>query len=279
MCEGMRMNRVGFHPGWRRGLRAIGAALFGLAAACPAAADSFYVPDLTRWLPAAGDRESLSSSIQILVMMTVLTLAPSIVLMTTCFVRILTVLVLLRQALGTQTLPPTQVLVTLALFMTFLVMAPTFDSINRTALQPYLNGETSQTQALTVAGGELRRFMFDQIESCGNEEDVYLMYEYAERRTVADDEILTRDQVPLVALLPAYLMSELKTAFIIGFRIYLPFLVIDMVIATVLVAMGMMMLPPVLISLPFKLLLFVLADGWHLVTGSLMASVISLGDS
>ncbi|MEW6252124.1 MAG: flagellar type III secretion system pore protein FliP [Planctomycetota bacterium] len=237
------------------------------------AADPVYIPDVSRWLPRAASRESLSSSLQILVLMTLLAVAPSILLMLTCFGRILVVLILLRQALGTQQLPPSQVLIGLALFLTLLVMAPTWERVNTTAVQPYLDGRLGQLDALGVAGGELRNFMFAQIKSAGNEQDVYLMYEYARKRPVAADEVLDERDVPLTALIPAFILSELKAAFVIGFRIYLPFLVVDLVIATVLVSMGMMMLPPVLISLPFKLLLFVLADGWHLVAGSLMASV------
>ncbi len=241
--------------------------------------DPLFIPDLSQWLPAARNRESLSTTLQIFVLLTVLTVLPSIILMTTCFVRILTVLALLRMALGTQTLPPSQVLVALALFMTALAMAPTWERIRTTAVEPYLEGRLPQTEALGRAAAELRSFMFEQIEASGNGQDVYMMYEYATRRALAPEETLTRESVPLTALLPAYLLSELKTAFLIGFRIYLPFLVIDMVIATVLVAMGMMMLPPVLISMPFKLLLFVLADGWHLVAGSLLAGVVEAGGS
>ena len=235
--------------------------------------DPIYIPDVSRLLPQAANRESLSSSLQILVLLTLLTVAPSILLMMTCFIRMLVVLALLRQALGTQQLPPSQVLVGLALFLTFLVMAPTWERINSKAVQPYLNDRLGQLDAIAAAGGELRGFMFEQIRVTGNEQDVYMMYEYAAARAVPEDEGLDERDVPMTALVPAFILSELKTAFIIGFRIYLPFLVIDMVIATVLVSMGMMMLPPVLISLPFKLLLFVLADGWHLVAGSLMASV------
>lgn len=249
-------------------------AAFGQAASGEAATGGgFYIPDVSKLLPAASGKEALSSSLQILVLMTLLTVAPSLLLMMTSFVRMLVVLVLLRQALGTQSLPPSQVLVGLALFMTFLVMGPTWEKIRTQAVDPYLNNEISQTKAISVAGDNLRNFMCDQIERAGNEQDVYMLYEYATQKTVPADEQLTREQVPMSALAPAFLLSELKTAFIIGFRIYLPFLVIDMVIATVLVAMGMMMLPPVLISLPFKLLLFVLADGWHLIGGALMASV------
>jgi flagellar biosynthetic protein FliP len=185
----------------------------------------------------------------------------------------LIVLVLLRQALGTQQLPPSQVLVGLALFMTILVMAPTWQRVRTEAVDPYLNDEMTQLDAISTAGVHLRDYMFRQIENSSNEQDVYMMYEYAAQRSVPEDEVLAQNDVPMTALVPAFLLSELKTAFVLGFRIYLPFLVIDMVIATVLVSMGMMMLPPVLISLPFKLLLFVLADGWHLIGGSLMASV------
>lgn len=246
----------------------------GASPTAPAASSNpVYIPDFTQWLPQASGREALSSSLQILVLMTLLTVAPSILLMMTCFVRMLVVLVLLRQALGTQTLPPSQVLIALALFMTFLAMAPTWEKVRRDAVDPYLADKIQQTDAITVAGGHLREFMFDQIERAGNEEDVYMLYEYAAQRPLGPDETLTRAQVPMTALVPAFLLSELKAAFILGFRIYLPFLVIDMVISTVLVSMGMMMLPPVLISLPFKLLLFVLSDGWALVAGSLMSSV------
>lgn len=238
-----------------------------------AAADPIYVPDLSRVLPAANDRTALSSSLQIVVLLTILAIAPSILLMMTAFTRILVVLILLRQALGTQQLPPSQVLTGLAMFMTFLVMAPTGQRINERALQPYLDGRLDQLTAIDLANQELRGFMFAQIRAAGNEQDVYLMHEYAVQRAIPESETIDEHDVSTAALIPAFILSEMKTAFLIGFRIYLPFLVIDLVIATVLVAMGMMMLPPVLISLPFKLLLFVLADGWHLVAGALMASV------
>lgn len=236
-------------------------------------ADPIYVPDLTKLVPPAGDRQALSSSVQILIALTLLTVAPSIVLMMTCFVRMVIVLSLLRQALGTQQLPPAQVITGLAIFMTLLAMAPTWERIRTRAIQPYLDGTAGQMDAISAAGGELRTFMFDQIEAADNVEDVYLMYEYAAQREIGATEEVERTDVPLTALVPAFILSELKTSFVIGFRIYLPFLVIDMVIATILVSMGMMMLPPVLISLPFKLLLFVLADGWHLIAGALLASV------
>jgi len=239
----------------------------------PSNQDPLYIPDVSQWLPKAADRESLSNSLQIIILLTLLTVAPSILLMMTCFARILVVLALLRQALGTQQLPPSQVLVGLSLFLTILVMAPTWERINERAVQPYLNDELGQLDAVTMAGQELRGFMFRQIRGSENEQDVYMMAEYAAKRPIEPDEVLDESDVPMTALIPAFILSELKTAFVLGFRIYLPFLVIDMVIATVLVSMGMMMLPPILISLPFKLLLFVLADGWHLVAGSLMASI------
>jgi len=235
--------------------------------------DPLYIPDVSHWLPQANSRESLTKTMQIFVVMTLLMVAPSIILMMTSFVRMVVVLALLKRAIGTQNLPPSQVIVGLALFMTFLVMAPTWSRIRERAVNPYLEGNMAQLDALGAANGELREFMFNQIEACENEEDVYMMYEYATQQSIPADEALRKDDVPTSALIPAFILSELKTAFVLGFRIYLPFLVIDMVIATVLVSMGMMMLPPVLISLPFKLLLFVLADGWHLVAGSLLASV------
>lgn len=256
-------------------MRQIAAIAVSLAFAAPVMAQSppVYVPDIRQWLPQAEDPESISATLQILVLMTLLTIAPSIILMMTCFVRMVVVLVLLRQALGTQTLPPTQIITGLSLFMTLLVMSPTWERVRTDALDPYMNGKMPQTQALEVAGQHMRAFMFHQIEGAHNEQDVYMMYEYAVGQPAPTDRDLRHDEVPLTALIPAFVLSELKAAFLIGFRIYLPFLVIDMVIATVLVSMGMMMLPPVLISLPFKLLLFSLADGWHLVAGSLMAGV------
>jgi len=243
------------------------------AAEASAAKDPVYIPDVSHWLPPAASRESLSRSLQIVVLLTLLAVAPGLLLLMTCFVRMLVVLALLRQALGTQQLPPSQIMIGLALFMTFLVMAPTWERIRTRAIDPYLEGRLPQLDAIAAASAELREFMFAQIEAAQNQEDVYLMYDYATRRALPADQVIRKSDVPMTALVPAFVLSELKTAFVLGFRIYLPFLVIDMVIATVLVSMGMMMLPPVLISLPFKLLLFVLADGWHLVAGALMASV------
>lgn len=235
--------------------------------------DPFYIPDVSNFLPQANSKQSLSASLQILVVMTLLTVAPSIILMMTCFVRMMVVLALLRQALGTQQLPPSQVLVGLSLFLTFLAMSPTWTKIKADAVDPYLNGRMEQLDAVQVASTHLRTFMLDQIVASGNEQDVFMMHEYASGHPIPANEALDENEVSMTALVPAFVISELKTAFVIGFRIYLPFLVIDMVIATILVSMGMMMLPPVLISLPFKLLLFILVDGWHLIAGALMASV------
>lgn len=219
-----------------------------------------------------GGKDGLSASINILVVLTVLSLAPSIMLMTTCFVRIVVVLGLLKQAIGTQSLPPPQVIVGLALFMTLLVMAPTFDRIHAEAVVPYSRGEIRDYDELWARARQpMRDFMFAQIDATGNWSSLYMVLNYRGVDTSRPEELTTAD-VDMVSLVPAFMLSELKAAFMIGFKIYLPFLVIDMVIAALLISMGMMMLPPVLISLPFKLLLFVLVDGWQLVVGSLMSS-------
>jgi len=231
-----------------------------------------HIPDLRQIAPPATDSEGVSATLQIFVILTLLTFAPAILVMTTSFVRILVVMGLLRQAMATQQLPPSQVLVGMSLFLTFAVMGPTWDRIRRDALDPYLDHKMTQRQALAIAGGHLRDFMFDQIEKAGNEEEIYMFLEYARGGPIDPDQRVERRDVPTTLLIPAFILSELKTAFVMGFRIYLPFLVIDMVIASILVSMGMLMLPPVLISLPFKILLFILADGWHLVVGSLLSS-------
>lgn len=230
------------------------------------------IPDLSKLVPAATDTKGVSATIQILVLLTVLTLVPSILVMTTAFPRIIIVLALLRQAVGTPQLPPGQVLLALSLFITLLVMAPTWHKIQNEALTPYLDNQLGQAEAFGITVHHLKDFMSRQIEQAGNDEDVYLFLEYAEDRQIPPGEEIDMVQVPLTVMIPAFMLSELKTAFIMGFRIYLPFLVIDMVIATILLSMGMMMLPPVLISLPFKILLFVLADGWHLVVETVLFS-------
>jgi flagellar biosynthesis protein FliP len=224
---------------------------------------ALQLPDLSR-------RENLSSAMQIIVLLTVLSLAPAILIMMTSFTRIIIVMSLLRQALGTQSLPPNQVLIGLSLFMTFLIMSPTWQRVNSEALTPYMDGKISQQDALSRAQVPLREFMIRQIERSGNTNDVLLFTDYMKQPAPKDFS-----EVGTMTLIPAFVLSELKTAFLLGFKIYLPFLIIDMVISAILISMGMMMLPPVLISLPFKLLLFVLVNGWHLITANLMGSFVT----
>lgn len=212
--------------------------------------------------------QGLSSTLQVMLLLTVLSLAPSVLLMTTCFVRVIIVLSLLRQALGTQNLPPSQVITSIALFVTLAVMSPVWKQAYDDGIRPYTNRQVSLEQAWTAGSAPIRRFMSQQIERCGNSDDVWLFLEYMPTKTAPR----SYDDVPLQALLPAFMLSELKTSFLIGFQIYLPFLILDMVVSSVLIAMGMLVLPPVLISLPFKLLLFVLVDGWQLVVGMLLES-------
>lgn len=220
-----------------------------------------------------GMEGGLSSALNIMLLLTVLSLAPSILILCTCFTRVVIVLGLLRQALGTQGLPPSQVIIGLSLFISAVVMAPTLERMYGEGIRPYTQGEiTDYNVAWDRTKQPLRDFMFAQIESTGNWSGVYMMLNYRGIDT-SQPENLTRADVDMLTLVPAYILSELKVAFLIGFRIYLPFLVIDMVIASMLISMGMLMLPPVLISLPFKLLLFVLVDGWQLVVGTLMTSV------
>lgn len=202
--------------------------------------------------------------LQVLVLLTVLTLAPAILIMMTSFSRIIVILSFLRQAIGTATMPPNQLLVGLALFLTMIVMGPTFKDMNDKALQPYLAGQITQGVALAEAEKPIRAFMLRTTRPRDLEFFVKLT---GQQETVKDIA-----SVPFMTLVPAFMISELKTAFQIGFIIYLPFLVLDMVVASVLMAMGMMMLPPVVISLPFKLMLFVLVDGWQLVVGSIVRS-------
>ena len=227
---------------------------------------------------AVGNREKESQSIgdlsgpmSILILLTILSIAPSLLVLTTSFTRIVVVLSLLRQAIGTQSLPPSQVIVGLAMFMTFLVMAPTFERIRSEAIVPMQEDQINELEAWSRAKQPLRDFMFGQIDHAGNWADVFMILNYQGVDTSTPGD-LTRSDVGMVTLIPAYVLSELKVAFLMAFRLYLPFLIIDMVVASVLISMGMMMLPPVLISLPFKLLLFVLVDGWQLVAGSLLNS-------
>jgi flagellar biosynthesis protein FliP len=226
--------------------------------------------------------DGLASTLQIMLLLTVVSLAPAILLMTTSFVRIVVVLGLLRQALGTQQLPPSQVITSIALFMTLLLMGPVWKQSYEQGIQPYTKSEIGLEDAFTRAVDPIRRFMANQIQRTQNDEDVYLFMEYLPQeadpvtgqspKPVYYDPQPGEQEVPLMALLPAFMLSELKTAFLIGFQIYLPFVIIDIVVASVTISMGMLMLPPVLISLPFKLLLFVLLDGWRLVVEMLLQS-------
>ncbi|WP_017727324.1 flagellar type III secretion system pore protein FliP [Halalkalibacterium ligniniphilum] len=209
------------------------------------------------------DPASVATTIQLLLVLTVLSLAPSILIMMTSFIRIVIVLSFVRMGLATQTMPPNQVIIGIALFLTFFIMAPVFAQVNEQALTPFLDGELEQEEAFDLAVAPMKEFMANHTR----EKDLALFMGYAglERPESLED-------VPLTALVPAFAISELKTAFQIGFLIFIPFLVIDMIVSSVLMAMGMMMLPPIMISLPFKILLFVLVDGWYLVVQSLLLS-------
>ncbi|MGM0919697.1 MAG: flagellar type III secretion system pore protein FliP [Bacillota bacterium] len=209
------------------------------------------------------DAENVSTSVRLLLLLTVLSLAPSILILMTCFTRIIIVLSFVRTSLATQQMPPNQVLIGIALFLTFFIMAPTFSEINKQALTPLFNEEIGLEEAYEKAALPLKEFMSKHTR----QKDLALFLEYA--KLEKPDSV---EDIPLTALVPAFAISEIKTAFQIGFMIFIPFLVIDMVVASILMSMGMMMLPPVMISLPFKILLFVLVDGWYLVVKSLLQS-------
>jgi len=211
----------------------------------------------------AVEAPTLSMSLQVLVLMTLLTLLPAAILSTSAFVRIIIVLSILRQALGTAQTPPNQVLLGVALFLTFFVMAPVIDAVQEQAVAPYLDGAITTQEAVTRGIEPLKRFMLDQTR----ESDLGLFVSIAGR-----DDIAAPADAPLSIIIPSFMVSELKTAFQIGFLVFIPFLVIDLVVSSVLMSMGMMMLSPMLISLPFKIMLFVLVDGWALVLGTLASS-------
>lgn len=221
------------------------------------------LPTITLGIGEAQDPGEVSTALQVLLVLTVLSVAPAILLMTTAFTRIVIVLGFVRSAMGTQQTPPNQVIVGLALFLTFFVMAPVFGQINENALQPYMNQEIALQVAMDRAIAPMRDFMFSQT----SEKELQLLIDIAKLEIPG-----TSDDVPTMTLIPAFMLSELKRAFQMGFLIFIPFLVIDMVVASILMSMGMMMLPPIIISLPFKILLFVLVDGWGLVVGSLVQS-------
>lgn len=227
------------------------------------AAPFIPLPAIRVGVEQAATPQDTALSLQILFALTVLALAPSILIMMTSFTRIIVVLSFLRSALATPQMPPNQVLIGLALFLTFYTMSPYFAQINQDALQPYLANQIDQDTAFTAAMRPLREFMFKQTRE--NDLALFVNLSGAPRPNTPDD-------VATTTLIPAFIISELKTAFQIGFLIYIPFIVIDMVVASTLMSMGMMMVPPVMISLPFKVLLFVLVDGWHLVIRSLIVS-------
>ena len=207
---------------------------------------------------------SLSASMKMILVLTLLSLAPFLLVMVTSFTRIIVVLHFVRSALGTQTSPPNQVLIGIALFLTLFIMAPVMTQINKDCIQPYDKGKLTQEEALNAGLKPIRKFMFEQT----NRKDIRLFMEIEKQSN--DVSIEKEDEIPTLVLIPAFMISELRIAFIIGFLIYLPFIVIDMVVASTLMSMGMMMLPPTTISMPFKILLFVLADGWNLVIGQLV---------
>lgn len=228
---------------------------------------NFFTSGPEHWTSPKG----LTSSLQILILLTVLSLAPSILLMTTCYIRIIVVMGLLRQALGTGQLPPSQVITAVSLFMTIFIMAPVWNEVYDKSIRPYSEPGTTMTldEAWRAGSEPIHRFMSRQIEMAGNDDDVHLFYSYYKPGA---EDAKDFDEVPLRVLIPAYMLSELKIAFAMGFQIYLPFLILDIVVASVTISMGMMMLPPAMISLPFKLMLFVLVDGWRLVVAMLLES-------
>ncbi len=226
-------------------------------------ADTIPIPTITIGVGESNNPAEIVKTLQIVFLLTILTLAPSIIILMTSFTRIVIVLHFLRQALGTQQMPPSQVIVGLSLFLTFFVMYPVIQKINTNALQPYLKKEITQKEAFHRALKPLRRFMLKQTR----EKDLALFISFTHKKRPKNIS-----QVSTLTIIPAFIISELKTAFQMGFLIYIPFLVLDMVVASVLLSMGMMMLPPVMVSLPFKIMLFVLADGWHLLVGSLIKS-------
>ncbi len=242
-------------------------ALAGLALAAlavPALAQEPTLPTLTMRLAAGkAEPEQISVVLEILFLLTILSLAPSIMLTVTSFTRIIIVFHFLRQAMGTQQMPPNQVMASLAIFMTFVIMMPVGKEINDKALQPYMREEIGFDEAIKRSEPPLRAFLFKHTR----EKDLSIFYSITKM-----DRPQTKEEVPTLLLTAAYIISEIKTGFTIGFLIYIPFLILDMVVSSILLAMGMMMLPPVMVSLPFKVLLFIMVDGWNLLVGSVVNS-------
>lgn len=223
----------------------------------------FAAPAINLSIPMGGPSEQIATPLKIVLLLTFLTFLPAVVISATSFTRIIVVFSFLRQAMGLQSAPPNQVLVGLSLFMTFSVMSPVFQEMNKTGIQPYLEGSMNEYDAFARGLEPLRKFMYAQTRKT----DLNVMLDIS-----ATSQVESFDDLPTVVLVPAFILSELKTAFEIGFMIYIPFLVIDMVVSMTLLAMGMMVLPPVVISMPFKLLLFIVVDGWDLVVTSLVKS-------
>ncbi len=221
------------------------------------------LPTLSLSLADTDNPEDIATVLQVVFMITILALAPSILVMMTSFVRLIIVFSFVRKALGVQTMPPDQILVGLALFLSFYIMTPTFTRINETALQPYLKKEISWNDGLDLAAVPIKQFMLRQV----HEKDVALLMRIADKKVPQKPMDITLD-----VLIPSFMISELKTAFIIGFVVFIPFLVLDMIVASILLSMGMMMLPPVMISLPFKIVLFIMIDGWNLIVKQLVGS-------
>jgi flagellar biosynthetic protein FliP len=239
------------------------AALLLVPAAAWAQGQALPIPTIKIGVGEAKDAGEVSILIQILILLTVLSLAPAILIMMTSFTRLVVVFSFLRLALGTQQMPPNQILIGLSLFLTFFIMTPVWSTVHEKALVPYQEKKISQSQAIDEALKPVRQFMFKQTR----EKDLALFVNMAKISKPKNKE-----EIPTTVLLPAFMISELKTAFQIGCLLYIPFLIIDMVVSSILLSMGMMMLPPVMISLPFKALLFVLVDGWNLIVGSLVKS-------
>lgn len=240
-----------------------GALLVSLLAAGASAEAAPLIPSLGINVGTADTPQDVSTTLQVLAALTVLSIAPSILVMTTSFVRTVVIIGFLRNAMSTQNVPPNQVVIALSLFITFYIMGPYWSQMNDQGLQPYLNGQITQEEAITKVVAPMREFMFKQTR----ESDLALFVNLSDSpRPESQDDVST------FTLIPAYVISELKTAFQVGFMVYIPFIVIDMIVASTLMSMGMMMVPPVMISLPFKIMLFVMVDGWHLLIRSIITS-------
>lgn len=237
--------------------------IFALLTVCSQAFSQVTLPSINLGFKTAENPNEIVNAVKLVIILTVLTLAPAILIMMTSFTRIIIVFSFLRQAMGVQQMPPNQLLVGLSLFLTFFIMGPTFEELNQKGVQPFLAGKISQDKALDESMAPLRRFMFNQTRDT----DLGLFLKLAKV-----EKPKTRADVPSLVLIPAFVLSEIKTGFQIGFIIFLPFLVIDIVASSVLMAMGMMMLPPIVISMPLKIMLFVLVDGWALLIGSMVKS-------